>query len=244
MKFKILSLLLLAILIDCSESKPSEEQIANEGYENSEEFFTSSKKSLEDDYYKLWDFASDKIDTVNLTLLSSKTYQFKGDKIFSIRVAGQSTEPWSYSEKVLIGKSNGEIALDMDFIQIEPELKIPECGVPNYFVDSLTTITIGNHELFAVGYTAKFEACCGQSEEQRTELMIYTDSQKVELIELFYWNAYNGTCIEEKPEETRKSTIRTSGNSLIVERTTKIKGQESTTETFKYLYDGKSLRRK
>lgn len=224
--------------------KTSEEPNSEAGYRTPEEFFEANKTALEEDYFQLWDFAKDKIDTVKYQILSSKSYDFKGKKIFSIRVSGQSSEPWSYSEKILVGNESGEVILDMDFVQIEPELKIPECGVPNYFIDSLTSIVIGEHELFAIGYTAKFEPCCGQSEEQRTELLVHTGSKKVEPIELYYWNHSNGTCIEEEPEVTRRSNIRNTGNSLIVERTIGIAGQKSEVETFEYTYNGNALNKK
>ena len=243
MKYRLFSLSVLSILLGCAETKPTGGEHIKDGYQTPEAFFDGNKKSIEEDYFEFWGSAIEQIDTVNFKLLYSVTYEFEGEKIFSLRVAGQSTKSWSYAEKVVIGKSDGELIVDKEFIQIEPRLKIPECGVPNFSVDSLTTITIGKHELLAVASTAKFEPCCGQSEEQRTVLDIYTDSKKVESIELYYWNPYNGSCIEVKPEEMRKSTIRTSGNTLIVERTTEIKGKAPTSETLSYSYDGKVLQR-
>ena len=189
---KIIYILTLIFTLGCTFTKKPERIIKEDKliikYSNPTQFIKLEKAKLKKDYFKLFEPVKDRIGELKFNVVETKHFKYKSIEYWGFKITAEGTPDWSYSEKFVIVSNTGKILYEVDFRQIEKELKIPECGVPNYNLDSLSVINFTDTDLLAASINEYYNPCGGQPKIETQKLFFYSleNSNLIDSIELFY----------------------------------------------------------
>ena len=228
--------LVLFLIAGCSNSTSKKNSEVEDKFEivysTPNDYLIENREKLVEDYFKYFKTARERIGELNFSVVEQKTVEKGNLKVFGLKISALGLKGWSYAEKVLVISNSGQVLYENRFRQIEPRLKIPECGMPNLFLDSLYSVKPFDNELLKIELREYFKGCCGHSlqETKFTKFFKFPSLEYVDSVETLFWLPYKGTCIEIKPEEKRISTIDIEKNNIIVQ-TESFVGGELTGET-------------
>ncbi|MFA8451944.1 MAG: hypothetical protein ACEPOW_14710 [Bacteroidales bacterium] len=241
----IIYILILIFTLGCTNSKKPEKTEQEEKliikYSNPAQILKLEKAKLEKDYFKLFEFVRNRIGELKFKILDTKHLNYKGIEYWGFKIAAEGSPDWSYAEKFVIVSNTGKFLYEVDFRQIEKELKIPECGVPNYDLDSLSIINVAKTDFLTASIKEHYDPCGGQPEIETQKLLFYSlkNSDLIDSIELFY------SMSDFNNKERRMSELKIEANTIKLQRSEYKSGKVHSTENLVYkVIDGKLIKDK
>ncbi len=206
-------ILIFLVILGCSAKSTNNRVDIKIIYSNPNDFITKNIDYLTDNYQKYFGRVINEIGVIKFEIQETEEIIIEDTKIWGLRISAIGKPDWSYCEKFILISSHGEILFDRDFRQIEKDLKIPECGMPNYYFDTLETIILGNDELFKSQIKEYYEPCGGQDEITTITMYLYSieNFSLIDSIEVYYKFSNWGD-----NEITRKSKIKIDDDILTV----------------------------
>lgn len=199
MKFH--SLIILVILGACNQNPKTEGKPGSRSpvYSDHSDFFRKQETNLRKEYNKLFSSIADQLGPIEIEINETQSFDSLDD-ITGILISAKGVPDWSYSEKLILYSRYGQILFESPFHQIHPEMKIPECGVPQHKFGNIYTRYVAGSKYIFSEIDTYYYPCGGQPETKIMTTYIYTanDYSKLDSLEGFY----------QRREESAKGTTR------------------------------------
>lgn len=234
-------IILLLALLSCGKNEKTDQNKAlksqNETFKTAFELVGQLTPVLNTEYRDFWSFVKEGMDSIRFTIVSEKEITWNKKQVYGLLISGEAGFSGSYTEKALLIDSEGNTLLESEFRQIDPELKIAECGEQRFTIDSLTTVEMGEYELLAATYTGRFDPCHGQNDDQKTQLYFFNNKVLVDEIELYF------KATDEKGYLIQRTTKWSVTESILTTQTTTIENSQApvVSAEAKLSYDGTSF---
>lgn len=241
----IIYILTLIFTLGCMASKIPENKVKEEkliiNYSSPVQYLKKEEAQLKKKYLNLFEPVKDRIGEIKLKILDTKKLNYKDIEYWGFKIAAEGSPEWSYSENFVIISNTGKILYEVDFRQIEKELKIPECGVPNYDLDSLSIINVDETDFLTASIKEHYNPCVGQPEIETQKLLFYSlkNSELIDSLELFY------SMSDFEYKEKRISDLRIEDNTIKIRKSEYKSGKLQSVGDIKYIViDGKLIKDK
>ncbi|GAB4180042.1 MAG: hypothetical protein Kow00108_16200 [Calditrichia bacterium] len=222
MKYSAMLVLLIVLLIDpfLSGAQTTSEQVAI--YQNPIDFIKMNERYLIQNYHRYFVKIMDEVGALTIGIKETKELKVGQVTFWGLKLWAKGDPDWSYQEKSILINNLGDILFEKDFRQIEPNMNLAECGVPNYQIENMEIMNIGNSELLKVEIHEYYEPCVGQPLVSTITWHLYSleNYQLIDTIEVFYKKKPYG-----EPAFIRQSDIMNRQNGITV-RTREMSGNK------------------
>ncbi len=226
MKFH--SLIILVFLGACIQNPKTEGKPGSRSpvYSDHSDFIRKQETNLKKEYNKLFGSVEDQLGPIEIKINETQSFDSLDD-ITGILISAKGVPNWSYSEKLILYSRYGQILFETPFYQIHPEMRIPECGVPQHKLGNIYTRYVAGSKFLFSEINSYYYPCGGQPEIKIMTTYIYAanDYSILDSLECFYQK------IDGSAKETTRETTITFNEDFI--QATTIEGATSTSRKYK-----------
>jgi hypothetical protein len=218
---------LFILSIGCSVSQKPDHEMKSVAFNSPTEFFNEREQSLSREFGLLFEPVINQLDSVTFYVLDSTVYNVDNDrKVFSMVIRGQGSKNWSSCQKVIVVSNTGQVVFESPLTQIV-DIQ-PECGVPDYKIDTIFHAAVSNREYLMTQVSQYFYSCVGQPLTDRKILYVNSTEDYKQIDTLV---TFQHIVSQDGNEQLRQADIGTDKEGLFI-RIIEKKGEPITYRIF------------